>query len=117
MSSAARWKRQERDVAKLLDGRRLPNNGSRQPDVLAATPAGSLAVQVKTRKTVPSWLLAAVAQAERDAAPLGAIPLTVICWPVVGVGTERLAVLRLEDLATLIGTAATRAAGAQGQTP
>jgi len=64
MSAAQRWKRQEREIAAALGGVRLPNSGRGQPDVLA----GNLAVQVKTRATLPAWLVAALDQAARDAA-------------------------------------------------
>ncbi len=63
MASAQRWKRAEREIAALLGGVRLPNTGRGQPDVVA----GQLAVQVKTKATLPAWLLAAVDQAIRDA--------------------------------------------------
>jgi hypothetical protein len=46
-----------------LGTERLPNAGRAQPDCRA----GEWAVQVKTRRTLPAWLLAAVDQAERDA--------------------------------------------------
>lgn len=55
--SPDRRKRHEREIAGLRVGRRLPNNGAAQPDDLANTSAGTLAVQAKTRKAVPAWLL------------------------------------------------------------
>lgn len=58
-----RWKRAEREIAALLGGVRLPNSGRGQPDVIA----GTLAVQVKTRTTLPGWLVDAIDQAIRDA--------------------------------------------------
>ena len=64
-NSSSRWKGHERAVAVLLDGKRLPNNGFGQPDVIA----GNLAVQVKTKRTVPLWLINAVNQSIRDADP------------------------------------------------
>lgn len=58
-----RWKRAEREIASLLGGVRLPNSGRGQPDVIA----GHLAVQVKTKTTLPAWLIEAMDQAIRDA--------------------------------------------------
>lgn len=65
MSSAQRWKRAEREVAALLDGVRIPNNGYGQPDVIA----GHLAVQVKTKAALPAWFIDAVDQSVRDSTP------------------------------------------------
>lgn len=64
-NSSSRWKGHERAIAVLLDGKRLPNNGFGQPDVVA----GVLAVQVKTKRVVPKWLTDAVNQSIRDADP------------------------------------------------
>lgn len=61
--SSQRWKKQERAIALLLDGKRIPNNGYGQPDVIA----GPLAVQVKTRMSLPKWFTDAVDQSIRDA--------------------------------------------------
>jgi len=63
MSSAQRWKRAEREIAALLGGARIPNNGYGQPDVIA----GNLAVQVKTKAALPAWFTDAVDQSIRDA--------------------------------------------------
>lgn len=62
MTRRAAWKAAERRVAGLVGGRRVPVTGrSRgdQPDVAHPT----LAVEVKARKTLPSWLHDAMAQA------------------------------------------------------
>ncbi len=71
--SAGRWKRHEREIATLLGGVRLPNNGRGQPDVIA----GNLAVQVKTTKALLAWLTDAVDQATRDAGA-GQLPAVVL---------------------------------------
>ncbi len=63
MSSAQRWKRAERKIAALLGGAPIPNNGYGQPDVIAK----HLAVQVKTKSALPTWLTDAVDQSVRDA--------------------------------------------------
>lgn len=65
MSSAQRWKRAEREIAALLGGARIPNNGYGQPDVIA----GHLAVQVNTKAALPAWFTDAVDQSIRDAGP------------------------------------------------
>lgn len=65
MTSPQRWKRAEREIAALLGGVRLPNNGYGQPAVIA----GNLAVHVKMRTSLPTWLLAAMDQSIRDARP------------------------------------------------
>ena len=93
--SASRWKRHERAVAAVLGGVRLPNNGAGQPDVIA----GRLAVQVKTRQTVPAWLWGAIDQAERDAAA-GQLPAVVLCEATQGRRTRRLFVIDLEHITT-----------------
>ncbi len=95
MASAARWKRQEREIAAALGGVRLPNSGRGQPDVIA----GNLAVQVKTRATPPAWLTAALNEAARDAAATGpeAVPVVALSGVTAGRKARRLVVL---DLAT-----------------
>ncbi len=60
--SSQRWKNQERLVAKLFEGTRLANNGFGQPDVIT----DELAIQVKTRLTMPDWFTKAVDQSVAD---------------------------------------------------
>lgn len=91
--SAGRWKRHEREIAAMLGGVRLPNNGHGQPDVLT----DDLAVQVKTRKTIPSWLHDAIDQAARDAPP-ERLPLVVLAEASQGRKTRRYLVIDLERL-------------------
>ncbi|MBC7242627.1 MAG: hypothetical protein H5T60_09305 [Anaerolineae bacterium] len=62
------WKRTEREVAKRLGGQRIPVSGRARgsaPDV-ATTWA---AIEVKSRRKLPLWLLDAIAQAEAAAKP------------------------------------------------
>ena len=87
--SAGRWKRHEREVAAILGGVRLPNNGHGQPDVL--TP--DLAVQVKTRKAIPAWLHEALDQAARDC-DSERIPVVVLCAASQGHSTRRMLGMR-----------------------
>lgn len=88
--SSTRWKQQEREIAAALGGIRLSNNGKGQPDVIAR----NLAVQVKTRKTLPSWLIAAMERAGRDADP-GQTPIVVLSAVSRGKKARRLVVLDL----------------------
>ncbi len=88
-----RWKRHEREIAALLGGVRLPNNGRGQPDVTA----GNLAVQVKATKALPAWLTAAVDQATRDAGA-GQIPAVVLSECRQGRKARRLVVFDLDTM-------------------
>jgi hypothetical protein len=66
--SEKRWKATERRIAALLGGRRVPVSGRGRgdaPDI--AHPW--LALEIKDRATLPLWLLDALDQAERSAAP------------------------------------------------
>jgi hypothetical protein len=93
MSPDTRWKQQERSVAALLGGIRLPNNGRGQPDVRAP----GLAVQVKTMKQLPLWLTEAVAQSTREADP-DELPIVVLCAVSRGRKARRLLVVDLDTL-------------------
>ncbi len=91
--SAGRWKWHEREIAALLGGVRLLNNGRGQPDVLA----GNLAVQVKTTKALPAWLTAAMDQATRDAGA-GQLPAVVLSECRQGRKARRLVLFDLDAL-------------------
>jgi len=94
--SEPRWKRHERLIARLLGGQRLPNTGRRAPDALA----GPWAIEVKTRRTLPKWLLTAIAQAEEGAEAMGRLPLVVLVHaPGQGRRAQRFALMPLEALA------------------
>ena len=94
------WKRTETAIAKILDGQRVPVSGrgrGDQPDI--AHPR--LSLEVKHRRTLPAWLLDAMAQAmaaSRD----GRIPVAVL-HPHGGRHDGDLCVMRLSDLADLLG--------------
>jgi hypothetical protein len=95
--SEPRWKRHERLIARALGGERLPNIGRRAPDVLSP----SWAVEVKTRRSLPRWLLAAIAQAEEGARASGRLPLLVLVLaPGKGRKARRFALMPLEALAS-----------------
>lgn len=89
--SAGRWKRHEREIAAILGGVRLPNNGHGQPDIIT----DELAVQVKTRKTLPSWLHDAIDQAARDADE-DHMPVVVLAEASQGRKTRRYLVVDLD---------------------
>jgi hypothetical protein len=92
-----RWKRHERLVARALGGERLPNTGRSRPDALA----GPWAIEVKTRRSLPRWLLKAIAQAEEGARATGRPPLVVLVHaPGQGRRARRLALMPLETLAS-----------------
>ena len=91
----ARWKRHERQVAQLLGGRRQPNTGRPSPDVLSP----QWAIEVKTRRSLPRWLLTALSQAEAGGRATGRRPLLVLVHaPGQGRKARRFAILPLEAL-------------------
>ena len=59
----ATWKAVERRVARALGGRRVGNTGRDTPDV----DAGWLVAEVKHRRTLPRWILEALARARQQA--------------------------------------------------
>jgi hypothetical protein len=70
------WKTCERRIAQLLGGRRVPVSGRTRgdtPDVAHER----LSIEVKSRKTLPAWLLDALAQA-RAATKDGRVPVAVL---------------------------------------
>ena len=89
------WKQTERAIAKRLGGERVGPSGKSTADVLTPT----LAVEVKTRKALPRWLLDAMAQATAAAGD-GRLPILVLHQ----VGQRHdgdLVVLRLADFEAL----------------
>lgn len=91
--TSQRWKQQERVVALILEGQRIPNNGEGQPDVIA----GPLDVQVKTKLSMPAWFTHAVAQAVRDTSE-GQQHATVFCVVNQGKKTKRYLVFDMDHL-------------------
>ena len=88
------WKQTERAIAKRLGGERVGPRGKSTADVLTSR----LAIEVKTRRRLPAWLLDAMAQAE--AAADGRLPILVLHQ----VGQRHdgdLVVLRLADFEAL----------------
>lgn len=70
----ARYKRQERRVAKSLGGKRNPRDGSGKPDIESEW----LVIENKDRKRFPTWIARAVLLAHAKAGPkrLGIATLT-----------------------------------------
>jgi hypothetical protein len=56
------WKQAEREVARILEGRRVPVSGRQRGDAPDVSHS-ELSIDVKHRKTLPSWLLDAMDQA------------------------------------------------------
>lgn len=67
------WKEHERRTARRLSGIRNGNTGTATADVQA----GRYAVECKSRKQLPTWLLDAMAQAKRNATP-GTVGIVVL---------------------------------------
>lgn len=94
------WKATERRVAEILGGERVPVSGrvrGSAPDIEHPL----LSLEVKSRKSVPAWLTEALEQAtasSRDGRP----PVAVV-HEAGKPYRDALAVMRLEDLAALIG--------------
>lgn len=65
---SANWKRIEREIARILGGRRIPVSGRARGDV-ADIEHEWLAIECKHRRTLPAWLLSALDQAEAAARP------------------------------------------------
>ena len=91
------WKRQERQVAAVMGGTRTPNDGKRSPDVVTER----FAIEVKSRKSLPTWLWAAVAQSQRNAN--GKLPLLVLSECRQGVKAKRLAVMDFDLFLDMLG--------------
>ena len=63
MTRTATWKEHERRTARRLSGVRNGNTGKPTSDVTA----GPWAIECKSRKDLPAWLLDAMTQARRNA--------------------------------------------------
>lgn len=99
MTHNSTWKDVERAIARKLGGQRVSNAGLGHP--VADVEAGALSVEVKTRKALPGWLMAAVAQG-RDNARAGRLGITVLHQ--VGQRHDNdLVVLRLSDFVDYFG--------------
>jgi len=89
------WKQTERAIAKRLGGERVGPSGQATVDLLTSR----LAIEVKTRKALPRWLLDAMGQAA--AAADGRLPILVLHQ----VGQKHdgdLVIMRLSDFERLV---------------
>ncbi len=95
------YKQHERKTARLLGGtRNIDSKGSAAVDVLHP----AFAVECKTRKDVPQWLLGAMQQARR-AAMAGQLPIVVL-HPHGAPYADDLVIVRLTDFVDWFGTGA-----------
>jgi hypothetical protein len=92
------WKAAERAIAQALGGRRVGCTGRDTSDV----ESDALAVEVKTRKRLPTWLFDAMQQA-RDNARGERLPVVVL-HQVGGRHDDDLVLLRLADFRAYFGT-------------
>jgi hypothetical protein len=104
-----RWQVAEMELARACGTERLPNNGFGQPDFIvpATDTRPQIAVQVKTRASMPQWFLDAMDQATLDADGLegDAIPCVAYVYaPGSGIKKRRYITLRFEDAVQLLGT-------------
>jgi hypothetical protein len=93
------WKACERRIAQLLGGQRVPVSGRTRgdaPDIAHER----LSIEVKSRKTLPAWLLDALAQA-RAATKDGRVPVAVLHQDGQQYG-DALVVMRLADFVELL---------------
>lgn len=93
------WKRTERRVAELLGGVRVPVSGRQRgatPDVEHPT----LSIEIKSRKSLPAWLIDALEQAQA-ASENGRVPVAILHQDRKQYA-DCLCVLRLEDFASLL---------------
>lgn len=91
------WKHAERQLARLIGGQRLPNNGYGQPDVTVAGAVDTWALEVKHRESLPAWLTAAVDQSDRNAG-VDRIPALVLVHCSQGRKARRLLVVDLDRI-------------------
>jgi hypothetical protein len=94
------WKRTERQVAARLGGKRVPVTGRARGDVPDVAHEW-LAIEVKHRRRLPLWLLAAMVQA-RASAETGQLPVVVLHQHGQRHDSD-LVVMRLADFTTWFG--------------
>ena len=97
--SAGRRKRQQREIARALGTKRLPDDEDGQPDLRLA----GWAVRVVTRATTPRWLWSQLDRAARDAEP-GERLAVVLSDVVQGRKARRLVLLDFDEWRSLVET-------------
>ena len=91
------WKVCERRIAELLSGQRIPVTGRQRGDT-ADIEHAALSIEVKSRKSLPAWLLKALNQAQAASKDGRKMPVVVLHQdhaPYV----HSLVVLKLKDFA------------------
>ena len=91
------WKACERRIAELLGGQRVPVTGRQRgdtPDIEHAT----LSIEVKSRKSLPAWLLKALNQAQAATKDGKKMPVVVLHQDRTPY-SRSLVVLKLKDFA------------------
>ena len=91
------WKACERRIAELLGGQRIPSTGRQRgetPDIEHAT----LSIEVKSRKSLPAWLLKALNQAQAASKDGKKMPVVVLHQD-HALYAHSLVVLKLKDFA------------------
>jgi hypothetical protein len=91
------WKACERRIAELVGGRRIPVTGRQRgetPDIEHAT----LSIEVKSRKSLPAWLLKALNQAQAASKDGKKMPVVVLHQDHAPYA-QSLIVLKLKDFA------------------
>lgn len=100
MTARSTWKASERRVADDLLGHRIPVTGIDRDGADVVTPL--FHVQVKLRKTLPTWLWGWLRGIVSDAAPHGKVGVLVLKKPRQR-DAEGLVVLRYGDFVDLVG--------------
>ena len=93
------WKSCERKIAEILGGVRVPVSG-RQRGATPDVEHPELSIEVKSRKTLPAWLMDALEQAQA-ATEDGRLPVAVLHQDRKPY-TDALVVVRLEDFANYL---------------
>ena len=91
------WKACERRIARLLGGQRVPVTGRQRGDTPDIEHA-ALSIEVKSRKSLPTWLLDALNQAQAASKDGKKMPVVVLHQDHAPY-TESVVVLKLKDFA------------------
>jgi hypothetical protein len=91
------WKACERRIAKLLGGQRIPVTGRQRGDTPDIEHA-ALSIEVKSRKSLPGWLLKALSQAQAASKDGKKMPVVVLHQDHAPYA-HSLVVLKLKDFA------------------
>ena len=93
--TGTKWKREERNIARILGGERSSEQGKSSPDVTTKW----LKVEVKDRQGLPKWITSGLAKSRSHAAPG---QLGILIMHEAG-NRDRLVVLSLKDFVDWFG--------------